>query len=266
MIQLSSLFSSQSTSLFQLQRQLQRSTGRMASGKRIQSGADAPGSLGAVQRLRALEKSIHQGIHGLGDGNSLLRVADSGLADIGDSVGRMRELAIRAQNGTLNDADRGLIQIEYDQLAAGISSVAGSTRFNGHELLNGGISGNDALTIADHTGDDLRVDVADHSAGALGIDGLAVGDATTVQALDAAIDTVSDSRGQLAALSQSVDTRVRSHRQASSIAAATRSRIEDADLAAEASLLARNRILQSASISVALHDRDTTRSFLDLLG
>ena len=246
---------------------LQRSYQRLSTGRRINSAADDASGLSIVERLRALESAANQGVHNLASGSNLLQVAEGGLDRISDNLGRMRELAIQARNGTLSDSDRELIQIEYDQLADEVSRTANSTEFNGRSLLDGSTSGTGAVTIHDGTGgQDLEVEFADHSAGALGIEGLAVDDDATVAALDQAIDTVASSRGGIGATQNRIDTRIQDLRQRSLNLADAGSRIADASIAAEASELIRAKLLGRAGIALQSHQRLSSGAVLDLLG
>ena len=47
---------------------------------------------------------------------------------------RMRELSVQAGNSTLNQTDRNQIQLEMDQLASEIDSIASKTHFNNVNL------------------------------------------------------------------------------------------------------------------------------------
>ena len=47
----------------------------------------------------------------------------------------MRELSVQAGNSTLNQTDRNQIQLEMDQLANEIDSIASKTHFNNVKLL-----------------------------------------------------------------------------------------------------------------------------------
>ena len=192
-------------------------------------------------------------------------VAAGGLESISNQIGRLRELSIQAQNGTLSDADRDLIQIEFDSVAAEITRTAQSTEFNGHSLLNGDISGSGSLTLTDAFGSDLDLDVADHSASALGLEGISVSDPNTLTALDDALNQVSASRASLGATINTIDHRVQSQRQHALNVAESRSRIEDADVAAEIANLVRNQQLVKAHSGLTKSFLERTTGMLDLL-
>src|SRR5690606_12885402 len=99
-------------------------------------------------------------------------------------LGRMRELSIQAQNGTLSAGDRDVIQQEYDQLAEQLSQTAGGTNFGGRQLLDGSASGNNSIAITDGNGGTTSIEIGDASAAALGVQGQNVADPNTIAALD----------------------------------------------------------------------------------
>jgi flagellin len=66
----------------------------------------------------------------------MLQVADSAMANIGDSLQRLRELAVQSGDAGMADKDRGALQQEATQILAQISDVGKSTQFNGQALFS----------------------------------------------------------------------------------------------------------------------------------
>ena len=69
--------------------------------------------------------------------NNLLQTAESGLSDISDILGRMRELSVQASTDTLNDADRDSIDLEFQALKDEITRIAKATEYDDNALLDG---------------------------------------------------------------------------------------------------------------------------------
>jgi len=69
------------------------------------------------------------------------------LQEVHAILGRMRELAVQAANGTYSAADRGQIQVEINQLTGEINRIAYTTTFNTMNLFTGA-SGSTAETAA----------------------------------------------------------------------------------------------------------------------
>ncbi len=239
-----------------------RSAERLASGKRINRAADDPAALATVQQFLAIEASVAQGEANFADAASVAAVADGALDSSSDLLGRMRELSVQAQNGTLSDSDRAAIQQEFDALGDEVSRVAASTDFAGKKLLDGSFSGSFEDGLG---GPNPRLDIGDHSAAALGIAGLSADASATLSALDAARDQVSSSRAKLGATTRRLDHAGRALGQTREAVTSARSRIGDTDIAAETAKLARSRTLRRLGVNVLRHGQDESGALLDLL-
>tara|TARA_R110002072_G_scaffold241027_10_gene399722 strand:- start:3162 stop:3956 length:795 start_codon:yes stop_codon:yes gene_type:complete len=244
----------------------QRRQERLASGKRIARAADDSAGLAIAKRLEANSRGLAQGERNVADGQSMARTAEGSLQSSQDSLIRMRELTIQAQNGTLNAGDRDIIQQEFDQLAAQITQTAGGTNFGGRALLDGSASGADAITITDGNGGETAIEIGDASAAALGVQGLSVGDPNTLAALDGAQNTLSSERARLGAVDNTFSRQISQLSAARISAEAARSRIEDVDVAKAAAESARDRILMEMSVAGQRISDEGRGRVLDLLG
>ena len=189
----------------------------------------------------------------MSDRISAARVAEGGLTGISDNLLRMRELTVQARNGTLGDEERAVLQQEFDALAEEVDRTSATTDFNGRSLLDGGASGTGAIVLDDGSGEQpVELDIDDHSAAALGLEGLSLTDPATLDALDAAQQTVSASRAELGTAENRLGSQIRSLRIQQDETAAAHSRIADADLAETASRKTANSIMRSFQVSVQL--------------
>ena len=130
---------------------------RLSSGLRINSAADDAAGSAIASRMESQVRSIGVAIRNANDAISLTQTAEGALGEIENMLQRMRELSVQAGNSTLNQTDRDQIQLEIDQLANEIDSIASKTHFNNVNLLNGasekvtmqiGANETDALDIA----------------------------------------------------------------------------------------------------------------------
>ncbi len=241
---------------------------KLSSGNRLVSSQPAAAGLAVAQRLTALETALNQGVRNLNDGISVAQVAEGGLTQVSEGLQRMRELTVQASNGTLNDADRQVIQEEFDQIAAQITQVSESTEFNGRSLLNGDASGAEAVEFkgGSEGGEPVMLDVPDQSAASLGVEGLDVSDPNSLQAIDDALSRVSSTRGDVGATINRLGSQVRNELVAQEAAAAARSRIEDTDIAEATSSRTKNEILLQAQLGLQAHSRIAESTTLQLLG
>jgi flagellin len=139
----------------QAQRQLARHTAdaskaieKLSSGSRIGGASDDPAGQAISARMSSQLRGMSQVMRNINDGTSMLQVADSAMANIGDSLQRLRELAVQSGDGGMSDKDRGALQQEATQILAQISDVGATTAFNGQSLFSQDTSsiGGDART------------------------------------------------------------------------------------------------------------------------
>jgi len=113
---------------------------RLSSGLRINSAKDDAAGMAISDRMTAQVRGLNQAARNANDGISLAQTAEGGLANIGEALQRMRELAIQSANSTNSASDRAALNGEVQQLLAEISRVASTTQFNGLNLLDGTFS------------------------------------------------------------------------------------------------------------------------------
>lgn len=116
---------------------LANSLKRLSSGLRINSAKDDSAGLAISQRMTSQINGLNQAARNANDGISMAQTAEGGLASIGESLQRMRELAVQASNASNSASDRAALQGEVDQLVEQINTVATQTSFNGIKLLDG---------------------------------------------------------------------------------------------------------------------------------
>ncbi|KZD00315.1 MULTISPECIES: flagellin [unclassified Thalassospira] len=112
-----------------------RSLAKLSSGKRVVSARDDATSMAIGARLNSTASALTAGIVNIGQGNSMLQIADGAMATIGDVLVRMNTLAVKAASETLSEAERGLLNDEFITLRAEINRIAATTNFNGTQLL-----------------------------------------------------------------------------------------------------------------------------------
>ncbi len=119
---------------------------KLSSGLRINKAADDAAGLAISEKMRSQIRGLDQASRNAQDGISMIQTAEGGLNETHSILQRMRELAVQAANGTYTAQDRMQIQKEVDQLTSEIDRIAGTTQFNGKNLLDGTSS---ALTSTD---------------------------------------------------------------------------------------------------------------------
>jgi flagellin len=220
---------------------------------RIASAADDAAGPGISERMRAQIGSLTVAHRNTQDGLSMAETAESSLQQVNNTLVRMRELAVQSSNGTLSAADRATIDTEFQELKAEIDRIAGQTDFNGIALLDGSQATVD-IQVGVDSGDTISLSLPDTQTSTLAIGSLDVTSVanagTALAAIDTAVDTVNDARGQLGAQQNRLTTTMASILNARDNLASAESRIRDVDVAMESADLTRNTILQQAAAAV----------------
>ena len=260
------------------QSSLATSMQRLSSGLRINSAKDDAAGLAIAERMNAQVRGMNVAIRNANDGISLAQTAEGALSKVGDSLQRMRELAVQARNATNNSSDRDSLDKEFEQLQAEIQRVLGGTTFNGKAILGAdatsmtfqvgaNTTANDILTIASS---DLttatNISTVTNTASA-SIDAAAtIGSiATVIDNIDTALTRVNNERAVYGATQSRFDAVVSNLQQSVEAQSAARSRIMDADFAAETANLSRAQILQQAGSAMIAQANQQPQQVLALL-
>jgi len=242
---------------------LAQSIERISSGLRINRASDDVGGLAIAESLRSDIRVLRQGLRNLNDGLSLVNVAEAGMNQQSDILIRMRELAAQSASGTVTNADRTNLQLEFVQLRNEIDRISNATEFNGQTLLDGSLaSGAGPIVIffgLDATANsqldlNAEADVDDVDSTFLGIVASDIstqaGATTALTDLDTALDTLSGERASLGAAQNRLTRIIPGQAILVENLQAAESQIRDADIAEEVALLARNQILVEAATAM----------------
>ncbi len=123
------------------QSSLQISLQRLSSGLRINSAKDDAAGLAISDRLTTQINGLDQARRNANDGISLAQTGEGALAQTGDILQRIRQLAIQSANATNSATDRKALNDEVNQLVQEVNRVASTTTFNGLKILDGTYQG-----------------------------------------------------------------------------------------------------------------------------
>ncbi|MCM1103833.1 MAG: flagellin [Clostridium sp.] len=116
---------------------LSASTQRLSSGYKINQAKDNPASMAISKKMRLQIKGLTQAGDNIVNGISVCETADGTLAEVHDMLQRMKELAVKAANGTNTTADRESIECEMKLLKEEVTRIATQTDFNDMTLIDG---------------------------------------------------------------------------------------------------------------------------------
>lgn len=211
--------------------ELNKSTEKLASGKRINRAADDAAGLAIVSQLVSDEKVQRQASSNIDYGKSVSEVQDAALSSISDISQRRAELAAQASNGTLSDSQRASLDAEYQSLGQEADRIVASTEFNGVNPLQNEVN----LQVGGTSGSDSQIALGSTPSSVLSGSGGSLLSASSAQAaLDSAISKIADvseARGTNGAAVSRLDYAQNAAESNATEKAAARSRIEDADIA-----------------------------------
>ena len=255
-------------------RDLEKSFTQLSSGSRITKAADDAAGLSISETLKSTIRGYGAAKRNAEGGISMVQVAEGGLGEVSNMLGRLRELAVQAASDTIGEKERGFINLETQQLKNEIQRISQTTRFGSVKLLDG--SGDNYDFQVDINNDDfadrIKFDAGAQNAqlDALGIEGL---DFETKEGAQEALGVLEDSqvkvngqRATLGALQNRLISTIENLSTAVENFSAANSRIRDTDVAESSAHLARNQVLQQATIGVLAQANQSTMSALKLIG
>ncbi|MBF7072347.1 flagellin FliC [Glaciecola sp. MH2013] len=262
--------------LFDSGQALNKSFERLSSGFRINSAADDAAGLQISDRITSQLEGLNQAVRNSNDAISLAQTAEGALAETTNSLQRIRQLAVQAQNGINSSADRAALQKEVSALKTEISRIATDTKFNNVNLLDASYSA--AFLVGANSGQTISINLSasnitganGFSATGLGIGSLSVStfaDASSALTdIDTAISAIGAVRADLGSLQNRFESTIRNLSNVAENLSGARSQIRDTDFATETAELTRNQIIQQASISVLSQANQRPQAALALLG
>ena len=278
---------------------MERNIERLSSGLRINKAADDAAGLAISERMDHQVQGMRQAHRNVLQANNLLQTAEGGMSEIGNILGRMRELAVQASSDTVSDTDRDSLNLEFGELESEITRIAETTKYDNMALLDGTFSSKKVQVSADHSSSagitNLDISLGNFKvasantdfAGANSISGSTavsfesganVGldeykldldtvarSQTTIDSVDLMVDALNTARSKVGAQQNRLEFTASSLMNGIQNNASSMSTIRDADFAAEAADLARNQILTQSGSAMLAQANGLTANVLQLI-
>lgn len=261
---------------------LAKSVERIASGLRINRGADDAAGLAISETLRSDILALRQAVRNSNDGIAMINTAEGALNEQAGILSRMRELSSQAATGTVGSSQRQTIQIEFNALRKEIDRISLSTEFNGQTLIDGSLASTQSLSsqiiiqvgIKNDPNSQINlnteVDLTAVTSTGLSITLLSVTAAaealTALSTINSSINTITSARGALGAVQNRLLKTIANLGVTIENLQSAESQIRDADIGEEVALLTRNQILVQASTAILAQANLLPQSVLQLLG
>ncbi|KDB52319.1 flagellin FliC [Sphaerotilus natans subsp. natans DSM 6575] len=256
---------------------LSTSMQRLSTGLRINSAKDDAAGLAIAERMTSQVRGMSVASRNANDAISMSQTAEGALGKVGESLQRMRELAVQSRNGSNSTTDQENLDKEYQSLAEEVTRIVDGTKFNGKELLKAGAAKDtdfqvgagttteDTLTI------EFEAEVANTVAtklSAVTTTDIKTDDAktkTAIDDLDLMINDVTEARSYIGAQQSKFENVVSNLSVASENVSAARGRIVDADFAVESANLSRAQVLAQAGNTMLAQANQQPQQVMSLL-
>ena len=225
------------------QKAIATSLERLATGKKVNQASDDPTGFQVADNLKYRQLQIDKKLERWEFEEAMLGATEGGLSVLQDLVLELDGVVVRGANtGGLSEAEIDAIGVEIDSILQGINHITTNTFFNGEQILAGHGPG---------LGDLKKM--------------LAENPEKAHEAVKEAEDRLSGQRAAIGSRMKQIG-----HERNALLAeqegnASVISSIEDTDYAVETAALVRSQILEQATISAILIDREQADRVLDLI-
>jgi len=251
---------------------------RLSTGYAVNSSADDAAGLSIATRMQSESDGMSVAQDNVEDASSMLSTADGALDEMTDIVGRMKDLATSAANGTYSDDDISAMNDEYSELAEELSSVMTNTSFGGTSLLDttdgklaqtGGVTFQVGASATETLNVDISTNLTTVSTGITTAQGITL-DSTTasaqITAMEDLLSDVSDTRSSLGASMNRLDYASENLTNMQENTDTAIGNIMDADYAAETAEMSKQELLEQAGMSVLSSVSEMQGLITNLLG
>jgi len=262
-------------------KEIDKTMEKLASGMRINRGADDAANLAVSEKMRSQIRGLNQASKNIESGVSFVQTVEGYLVETTDLVQRLRELAVQSANGIYTQEDRNQINVEVKQLVDEVNRVASHAEFNKMPVLMGNFAENRPAgtgeTLYLHVGANMNQREAFYigtmTAAALGIEGttpvtLSSGDSsnTSIGILDQALMKLNKQRADLGGYQNRFEIAQRGVDIAAENLQAAESVIRDTNMANKMVDFVKDNILIQASTAMLAQANTKPQSVLQLLG
>jgi len=259
-------------------RGLEKSQLKLATGMRINEVADDPAGFVISKRLYARSKGLSTALDNVGTAKNVLAIAEGGLMNISNILVTMKEKVTQAASDTLGSAERNAIKTELDQLTAEIDNIVDETTFNNISLIDGNYR-NKSIQTGEDTTNTLEINIVRQGTASSGFKAAdlevdttnvstlvftAAGSSIALSKIDNAIEIVSDELQNIGAFISRMTVKESTLSIAITNTEGTRSRIMDADIAREQLESTKLQILQQTATAQLAQANITPQNVLAL--
>lgn len=256
---------------------MNKTLGKLSSGKRIVDAGDDAAGLAIASSLKADSMALDQAVRNANDGIAIIQIADGALNKLSDLLLRAVTLAEQAASDTVGTDEKETLNVEYRELMNELNRVVSVANFKGERLF----STSNAFTKGVYVGDTQFASFITISIGGVrgaGTEALGLSSGTsyssistqsnaiqTLSLLQTAIASISKFRGSLGAQQNRLVNAVGIIQVQSLNIKGAESSIMDANMAEEIVNMTKWQILMQSGMSALAQANATSQMVLQLL-
>ena len=255
-------------SLRSVNKQLEISQLRLATGQRINEAADDPSGYSIATSLNQRARGLQVAYDSVGTASNALSIAEGSLKDIQTIALNMRDLVIQASSDTLGTTERSAINTQLASLQEEIDRIATQSTFNGVSLLDGTFI-DKRFQTGDTSSDYISFSISSNfNSSSIGLANVSVDTSTaacnSLASINAAITIVTTAVQNIGAAVQRMELIEGNLSVAITNTDAAKSRIMDADVAEEQVESTRLQILQQLATAQLAQANTAPQNVLQL--
>jgi len=228
--------------LSKTRQRIEKSAGKLASGKRITSASDDAAGLSIATNMQSELRTKRQATRNANDSISFMQVMEGGIRSINNLIIRVRELAVQSASDTVSNQERGYLHREANGLIKEISRISEVNQVNSQPLMRGEDKSLD-IQVGDDNNSSSKLSFnlkeMAHTAYALGIYDISLDTQhhanISMYKLDNALRETSKSLAKIGTFQSQIKHAINGLETTTLNVDEARSRIEDADIAQTAS-------------------------------
>jgi len=246
---------------------------RLSTGYRINSAKDDAAGFAIANSFKAKTAAMRVASQNASEAQSMLQTADGAYTKIQDIMIRMKSLATQASSGQTENLTT--MNNEFKALQDEIDRIAGSTKYGGTALVDGGTSASAGITFqvgATNTADDqIKLSFTGAKAGCLGVDSatIAIDSAANARlamdALDTALTSINSYMGEVGSYQNRLQYTAENLAITIENFSASESTIRDVNMAEEVMIFTKNQILQQSGMAMLAQANQAPQQILTLL-
>jgi len=250
----------------QIQRKMTKTMEKLSTGLRINKTNDDPSGFSILTKMTSQITGYNTAAKNINDAIAMVQTIDGALGEQINLMQRMRELAVQSTSETYTNADRTMMETEFDNLVTEIIRIGSDTKWNTEAVLDQtarkiqvGADSGQIITYTEPHGSNYGLTASTISV----VNSTSA--AAAITQIDTDIATANVSRATAGAFITRFEGALDNALEMVQNVTDTRSRILDTDYAAELAELAKLQIMQQATNAMMAQANAVPTSVLAML-